>query len=152
MTDSKIVHDTISVSRRLDASPERVFAAWTDPAARRKWEPTPIGFETIYQGHDFTIDGIENSEMRKDGQTLATFQTRFVDIVPNQRIISTVRVMSNGQVMSSSQHTIHLIADGKGTHLHCTEQVAWLMGKSLRAEHEGGWKTLLDRLQAVVEA
>jgi uncharacterized protein YndB with AHSA1/START domain len=37
MTGRSVQHDTIVVERSFDASPKRVFAAWVDPRARRRW-------------------------------------------------------------------------------------------------------------------
>lgn len=151
MTEFPIaIHDTIAVSRVLKASPARVFAAWTDPESRKKWEPTPEGMEMIYENFDFRPGGQERSEMRQGDTTLAGFETRFLDIVTDQRIVSTVAVNAGGAVMSCSLHTIEFQPEGTGTRLICHEQVAWFNGMNMRSEHEGGWAVLLDRLAAVV--
>nr|WP_306263377.1 SRPBCC domain-containing protein [Pararhizobium sp. IMCC3301] len=146
-----IIHDTIKAERLLNAAPERVFAAWTDSEARKRWEPTPEGMSMDYDGHDFQIGGYEKSRMTKDGNVLAEFDTRFIDIVENSRVVSSVRVNSGGNALSCSQHTIDFRAEGNGTRLICHEQVAWFHGHDMRAEHEGGWSTLLDRLAGEVE-
>ncbi|MBO0334772.1 SRPBCC domain-containing protein [Sneathiella sp. CAU 1612] len=145
------VHETIAVSRVFKAAPTRVFAAWTDPESRKKWEPTPEGMEMIYENFDFRPGGLERSEMQQDGTTLVGFETRFLDIVADQRIVSTVAVNADGGVMSCSLHTIEFQPEGTGTRLICHEQVAWLNGMNMRSEHEGGWAVLLERLAAVVD-
>lgn len=146
-----IVHDTIKAERLLKASPARVFAAWTDHEARRRWEPTPEGITAEYDGHDFRIGGYEKSRMSKDGQILVEFETRFIDIVDCSRVVSLVRAVAGGNAMSCSQHTAEFRAVGEQTRLTCHEQVAWFHGRNMRAEHEGGWSVLLDRLAAEVE-
>lgn len=146
-----IIHDTIKAERVLKVAPERVFAAWTDSEARKRWEPTPQGMNMEYDVHDFQVGGYEKSRMKKDGDVLAEFDTRFIDIVENRRVVSSVRVLVSGNAMSCSQHTVDFRPEGNGTHLICHEQVAWFNGRSMRAEHEGGWSTLLDRLAEEVD-
>jgi uncharacterized protein YndB with AHSA1/START domain len=36
-----VEHATFVIERRYDASPARVFAAWADPAAKRRWFGNP---------------------------------------------------------------------------------------------------------------
>lgn len=153
MTDTPTpIHDTIEFERLLNAAPERVFAAWTDSEARKRWEPTPEGMTMEYDNHSFTVGGHERSRMKKDSDTLAEFDTRFLDILDNRRVVYSVSVSSGGAPMSCSQNTVVMQPEGTGTRLICHEQVAWLHGKSMRPEHEGGWATLLDRLEAEVTA
>ena len=145
-------HATIQVERVYPHSVSAVFSCWSDGEARRKWEPTPEGMEMEYEGScDFKVGFVERSRMVKDGEELAGFETRFVDIVPDSRIVSTVRVLANDATVSASQHTIEFFAEDGKTRLRCTEQVAWLHGQDMQAEHEGGWSTLLDRVGEVLE-
>lgn len=145
------VHDTIAVSRVFKASPARVFAAWSDPESRQKWEPTPVGMKMIYEKYDFRPGGQEQSELRQGDASLADFETRYLDIIKDQRIVSTVAVTADGRVMSCSLQTLEFQPEGTGTRLICHEQAAWLNGMNMRSEHEGGWALLLDRLTAVVD-
>ncbi len=41
MTERSVTHATFVVERLYDASPARVFAAWADPAAKRRWFTGP---------------------------------------------------------------------------------------------------------------
>lgn len=146
-----IIHDTIKAERLLKASPSRVFAAWTDHEARRRWEPTPEGMTMEYDGHAFEVGGHEKSRMKKDGEILAEFDTRFIDIDGERRVVSSVFVSAGGSAMSCSHHTAEFNAEGEHTRLICHEQVAWFHGQNMRSEHEDGWSELLDRLAAEVE-
>ncbi len=151
MTELPIAHhDTISVSRVLKAAPARVFAAWTDTESRKKWEPTPEGMEMVYENFDFRAGGVEHSEMRQDGAIVAAFEIRYLDVLEEQRIISTVMVSVGGAVMSCSLHTIEFRPEGSGTLLICHEQAAWFGGMNMRKEHEGGWALMLDCFTEVV--
>lgn len=146
-----IVHDTIRAERVVNAAPEKVFIAWTDSEAREKWEPTPEGMEMNYDGYDFRTGGHEKSRMTKDGVVLAEFDTWYVVIAENSRVVSSVRVAAGGSALSCSQNTVDFRQEGNKTRLICHEQVAWLDGNNRRSDHEGGWATLLERLAEVVE-
>jgi len=152
LNESKIIHDTISSSRFFNAAIEDVFDAWADHEKSQKWDPRPDGVESVSQGRDFSVGGIESTDYISDGVILVRFETRYLDIVENERIIYSIRVISpEGSLLSSSQNTIEFTSEDNGTRLFCTEQVAWLMGKSMRPEHESGWETLLGRLEAFLE-
>jgi uncharacterized protein YndB with AHSA1/START domain len=64
MSDSKVVHSTFVLERKLKASPERVFAAFSDPATKRRWFFESTTHEL--QGHelDFKVGGRERAQMK----------------------------------------------------------------------------------------
>jgi uncharacterized protein YndB with AHSA1/START domain len=37
MSDRSLAHATFAIERVYDASPARVFEAWADPVAKRRW-------------------------------------------------------------------------------------------------------------------
>jgi len=47
MSDPSTEHATFSVERVYDASPERTFAAWSDPAAKSRWYSDPEAIPLI---------------------------------------------------------------------------------------------------------
>lgn len=151
MTDLNAIAETVHDQRVLNASPARVYAAFADAEARKRWEPTPTDMEMRYGPSAFEVGAHEESEMIKDGEVLAAFDTRYVDIVPEKRIVSSIRVKAGGQTMSCSQSTVELVPEGAGTRVICHEQVAWFGGKNMKSEHQEGWRTLLDGLQREVE-
>ncbi|WP_136659431.1 SRPBCC domain-containing protein [Nitratireductor sp. XY-223] len=147
----EIVHETIRIERVFKAAPERVFAAWEDSDARRRWEPTPDGMEMDYEGFDFRTGGYEKSHLMKDGAVIVSFDTRYIDIVPAGSIVTSVRVISNGAAFSCMQSTIEFHPEGTGTRLVCCEQAAFMTGESMRSAHENGWGVMLDRLEKEVD-
>ncbi|MEX3007295.1 SRPBCC domain-containing protein [Hoeflea sp. TYP-13] len=147
----EIVHETIRVERLFKAAPERVFAAWEDSDARRRWEPTPEDMEMDYESFDFRAGGYEKSHLKKNGEVIVSFDTWFIDIVPASRIVSAVRVISNSAAFSCMQSTIDFRPEGTGTRLVCCEQAAFMTGQSMRSAHENGWGVMLDRLEKEVD-
>jgi len=55
MSDRSVAHATFAIERVYDASPARVFEAWSDPVAKKRWfgpEDTKGSYEL-----DFRIGG-----------------------------------------------------------------------------------------------
>lgn len=152
MSESRLIHDTITSSRVFRSPPAAVFTAWADPSTHEHWQPAPEGTAYVYDRHDFSPGGVERCELRRGNEVLARFVNRYLEIAEGRRIIFSVRAEApQGELVSVSQHTIELVADGSGTRLFATEQVVWAMGQSRRPEHEAGWNLLLDRLVAFVD-
>ena len=75
---------------------------------------------------------------------------RYLDIVPNARIVSAGAMHSGDERCSVTLCTIELIAEGTGTRLILTDQSAYLDGLESPGDREGGWGAALDNLQAYV--
>lgn len=125
---AQLAHGMFTIERRYDASPERVFQAYSDPAAFRRWFVEAPG-ATIHEWlHDFRVGGRGGGRYRF-GDHAGFNDTLFLDIVENARIILSY-VMGrelNGEQRrdSASLATIELLADGGGTRLIYTEQGAY---------------------------
>jgi uncharacterized protein YndB with AHSA1/START domain len=48
MAERTVVHDTIVTERTYGRPPDRVFAAWRDPAIKREWFAEGEGWRTIH--------------------------------------------------------------------------------------------------------
>ncbi len=59
MTERSIEHAGFTIQRRYDAAPERVFAAWADPAAKARWFAGPEEWEVGPHELDFREGGTE---------------------------------------------------------------------------------------------
>ena len=72
--------------------------------------------------------------------------TRYQDIVPDERIVSTYDMHMNGERISVSLATTELKPEGNGTRLVYTEQGAFLDGYDTPAQREHGTRELLEAL------
>ena len=143
-----VVHRTLSVERTYRAPPARVFAAFADPATKRRWFAEDPGFEVEEFALDFRVGGFERTRFRAAGGALGRNDTLFLDIVPDERIVFAYSLsLSAGDVRASAAlTTVELAADGGETRLLLTEQVAFLDGMDGTASRQRGWGALLDRL------
>jgi uncharacterized protein YndB with AHSA1/START domain len=145
MTERSVEHATFVVERTYDAAPARVFAAWADPTAKGRWfgEPDQGGgaFEL-----DFRVGGRElNSGSAPNGQAYS-FEARYQDIVPDERIVYTYEMHLDDQRISVSLGTVELKPAEAGTRLVYTEQGAFLDGLDTPAQRKQGTEALLDAL------
>jgi len=146
MTERSVVHSTFSLERHYRVPPAEVFAAWADPAAKARWFVGPAGEHKL----DFRVGGREVSSGRHDGQ-LFQFESRYADIVPDQRIVYTSTMHADGTLMTVSLTTLELSAEGGGTRLLLAEQGTYLDGLEQPAWREQGTVDQLGALDAELQ-
>jgi uncharacterized protein YndB with AHSA1/START domain len=159
MTKNDVVHGTFSIERIYAASPARVFAAFADPAVKRRWFADGPGFETAEFTTDFRVGGGEKTRFRFVGGvdggppvgTRMGNDTVYLDIVDNERIVFAYTMRVEDKRMSASLATVVLTPSGSGTQLTFTEQAAFFDradGPQLREE---GWTGLLKKIDEAVK-
>jgi uncharacterized protein YndB with AHSA1/START domain len=144
MTERSVTHSTFVVQRTYDASPARVFAAWAEPERKARWFANPEQGVSEYE-LDFRVGGREFNRGSVEGQNY-TFEARYQDIVPDERIVYAYDMHTDGQRISVSLGTVELKPDGDGTRLTYTEQGAYLDGLDTPEQREQGTGGLFDAL------
>jgi uncharacterized protein YndB with AHSA1/START domain len=144
MTERSVTHATFTVERTYDVSPARVFAAWAEPAAKARWFGDPDqGVEEFEL--DFRIGGREFNRGKVEGQDY-TYEARYQDIVPDERIVYAYDMHAGGSRISVSLGTVEFEPDGAGTRLTYTEQGAYLDGLDTPEQRQQGTGGLFDAL------
>jgi uncharacterized protein YndB with AHSA1/START domain len=151
MTERSVTHATFVIERNYAASPARVFAAFADPAAKKRWFAGPDEMGAAQHEIDFRIGGRELNRGGPPGGPVYTFDALYQDIVPNQRIVTTYEMLMADTRISVSLATVELTPAGAGTRLVYTEQGAFLDGHDTAAQREHGTRELLEALGAEVE-
>src|SRR5690242_10530919 len=134
MNEPSVVHGSYVVERVSDASPVRVFAAWSDPDAKAHWwgDPDPPA------EFDFRVGGWERRQgTLPDGREYA-FHGLYQDIVVDRRIVYTYDMLLDGIRSSVSLATVELEPEGDGTRLTFTEHGAFLDGHEPPSLREQG--------------
>lgn len=139
------VHSTFVVERTYPATPERVFAAWADKAAKAQWFG-PGEKDAESYSLDFREGGREHLSVPTPDGTAYSFDAVYADIVPGQRIVHTYDMHRDDARISVSVSTIEFEAVGDTTHLTLTEQGVFLDGLDAPAEREHGTNALMDAL------
>lgn len=134
---------SLTLKRRLDAPPSKVFAAWTDPEKLVHWF-----------GPADTVDGLSSAELdvRVGGRFRIRFSTAngdhhevggvYREVTPDQRLVFTWAWRSTPE--RESLVTVALKPDGAATLLTLTHEQ--FFDEAARDRHEGGWSGTLDRL------
>jgi uncharacterized protein YndB with AHSA1/START domain len=146
-------HETFTVPLSLPVPPPRVFAAFVEPALRRRWIRMP-GARAEYVD-DVRVGG--TSTMRsvfpqpEGEERLANTETHLV-VEPPRRLVSVYTASVGEQPRWTSLVTVELEPAGDGTALMWTEQVAFLVA-SERPEDDlahlrGGIRLRLNGLAA----
>ena len=144
-------HATIVVDCRYDASPSRVFNAWANTAERAAWDVPGDDWEIAEHEQDFRVGGREASRFGPKGDTRYSSEGRYLDIVPNARIVSAGTMHDGESRTSTTLCTIELLANGGGTRLILTDQSAFLDERESASDRESGWGAILDKLDAYLK-
>ncbi len=147
MTGRTVTHATFCIERTYPAAPQRVFAAFADAEAKRRWFVEGEGFTTLHYHPDFRVGGHERSGFAMEGMGEFFNETRYDDIVENRRIIFTYTMARGDSVFSVSLATVELEPVDGGTRLTFTEQGAFLEGADGPEMRKAGWGQLLQALE-----
>jgi uncharacterized protein YndB with AHSA1/START domain len=133
----------LTLTRRINAGPEKVYAAWTDPQQIVRWfgrvDARP---ETMRAEIDARVGGhfrISFSTHDEYYEVSGTYR----EVVPNARLVFSWAWHSTPE--RESQVTVALKPDGDGTVL--TVHHEQLFDLTARDGHERGWVVGLDRLE-----
>ncbi len=132
---------TIVVSRRFDASPERVFDAWLDPARAAKFLfATPTG-EIVKVEIDARVGGSFLIVDRRPEIGEAEHFGRYVEIDRPRRLVFDFAVEKD--MKDATRVTIEIAPAGTGCELTLTHEGVW---SDYAERTQGGWTMILEGL------
>jgi uncharacterized protein YndB with AHSA1/START domain len=146
MKERSVTHSTFVIERTYPTPPQRVFAAFSDPAKKRRWFAEGEGFEMEEFQMDFCAGGRERVRFRSKSGHVFTNETIYQDILANRHIVFAYTMTMGDKRISSSQATVEFLPKGKDTELIFTEQGAFFEGADGPQMREQGWRQLLDQL------
>jgi uncharacterized protein YndB with AHSA1/START domain len=139
------VKPSLTLKRRLNASPEKVFAAWTEPAHLTKWFGPDAGAVTR-----------ADLDVRTGGRYVVIFHTEdgeehyvsgvYKEVVPNEKLAFTWAWRSTPE--RESFVTVHIKPDGAGSILTLVHEQ--FFDEAARDRHAFGWTGSLNKLEKVL--
>ncbi|HWC97973.1 MAG TPA: SRPBCC family protein [Candidatus Sulfopaludibacter sp.] len=146
-----VTHSTFVIERNYPSPLERVYAAFADPARKRRWYAESGGRDLLKFESDFRVGGSEHTLSRFPnaspfpGQTLSS-NVNYQDIVEHRRIVMAYTMSIADRRFSASLATIEFLPAQDGTLLIFTDQGAFFEGADGPQMREAGWRKLLDSL------
>jgi uncharacterized protein YndB with AHSA1/START domain len=151
MNPQAVVHSTFVIERTYPKPPNVVFAAFADPAKKRRWYGEGKNHDVEEFEMDFRVGGVERTRYRFregtpfPGVVLANDGT-VQDIVPDGRIVIASTMTLGDRRISSSLVTLELLPTESGTDLIFTHQGAFFEGSGGPQMREAGWQKLFAQL------
>lgn len=139
-------HGSFALTRRYDAIPARVFAAWAIPQQRSRWN-VHGNWTVAEQTFDFREGGEEVKRFGPPGgEAVHVARTRYEDIVPDRRIVMTSTTRDREALTSVTLLTVQIEPAGKGSRLVLTYQAVMLDEGDRIENREEGWASILAKL------
>jgi uncharacterized protein YndB with AHSA1/START domain len=138
----------IALQRRFRASPDRVFRAWTEPAALREWW-CPAGWVAGEIAIDPRPGGTYRIEMRRSGggERLAV-RGEFLDVMPPWRLVYSW--IWEGAFPETAPTLVTVEIDGSPDETLLTLRHDDFTDAGIREQHRTGWIAACNRLDRVV--
>lgn len=149
MTGS-VTHATFCLERVYDAAPARVFKAFTDPEARKRWFfKTDSWSLHRHSGGETAVGAPESSAFSPPGtDVVITNDSLYLDVVPDERLVFAYEMTVAGARISASLATAEFKPEGGGTRIVFTEQGAYFDDPGQVASREEGTREMLEALAA----
>jgi len=142
MATDTITKPSLTIKRRLNAPPAKVFAAWTDPEKMKRWMG-PQGVSPLRAEIDPRVGGRYRLVMRSPDGEEHDVSGVYREVVPDRKLVFTWAWKSTPE--RESLVTVELTPDGDGTVLTLTH--AQFFDEEARDRHNHGWNGSLEKLE-----
>ena len=135
---------SLQIKRFIKAAPDRVYAAWTDPAQLRQWWG-PKGVRTRSLTADVRVGGRYRWDLTTpEGEEMSAFG-EYQELIPGKKIVFTWK-WDDDEVWKNrtSVVTVELSERDGGTELLFIHEQ--LPSEESRDRHNEGWNSILDGL------
>ena len=141
MSATTAVKPSLTIKRRFNAPPEKVFAAWSDPEKMKHWMG-PAGTKAVRAECDPRVGGRYHIKMimAADEHDVSGV---YREIVPNEKLVFTWAWQSTPE--RDSLVTVTFKRDGTGTIMTLLHEQ--FFDEDTRDRHNAGWTGTMDRLE-----
>ena len=138
----------VRVTRRLHASRQRVYRAWTEPELMMKWF-VEADYDLRIVALDLRVGGRYRFEGEHDGHAWV-LEGEFLEVRPTERLVYTWRWETDKNLGGPGDTvvTVDFRDAGSDTELVVTQE--GFTNEIARGEHDRGWIECLERLDSLV--
>jgi len=133
---------SLTIKRRFNAPPEKVFAAWTDPQKVGRWMG-PGEVKVLSAECDARIGGRYRWLMQAPSGEEHDVSGVYREVVPNEKLAFTWAWKSTPE--RESLVTLTFKRDGTGTLMTLIHEQ--FFDEAARDSHQGGWNGAFDKLE-----
>ena len=135
---------SLTIKRRIHATPAKVYAAWTDPQKIAAWfGPAQVKEGSVQAETDLRVGGLYRISFHATNGEYFQVGGVYRDVVPDELLVMSWAWHSTPE--RESLLTIALTPDGAGTLL--TLHHEQFFDQAARDGHEKGWNELLGKLE-----
>jgi uncharacterized protein YndB with AHSA1/START domain len=132
--------DAVRIDRRLPATPEEVFDAWTDPATLQQFM-VPNTTRRARVKADVRVGGEFEIVMEHDDKE-TDHHGKYIEIDRPRKLVFTWRSINTGG--RDTLVTLYFTPDGEDTRILLVHEQ--LPDEKAKTGHTGGWSSVLDHL------
>jgi uncharacterized protein YndB with AHSA1/START domain len=149
------IHSTFVIELCYPFPPAKLFAAFSDPAKKRRWYAESDTHDVEQFEMDFRVGGAERTLYRfRPGTPFPGVALRndgmIQEITPDQRVVTATTMSLGDHRISSSLITVEFQPSAHGTNLVLTHQGAFYEGSDGPKMREDGWRKILERITAAL--
>jgi len=137
---------SLTVSRVVQADPETVFRAWTEPEQLTQWS-APEGAAVTGAEVDLTVGGRYKIHMRNEQGERHTAVGSYQTIEPPNLLVYTWGWEEKDHGVGETMVTVEFNDLGGSTEIVLTHE--WFPNAAAIANHEQGWTSCLNRLEGM---
>ena len=135
---------SLTLTRRIDAPPEKIYAAWTHPVKIARWfGPAQVKAGSVRADIDLRVGGRYRISFEAENGEYSQVDGVYREVTPNARITFSWAWHSTPE--RESQVTVLLQPDGGGPLL--TLHHEQFFDEAARDGHARGWSALFDKLE-----
>ncbi len=142
-----IVKPSLTIKRRFNVAPAKVFSAWTDPEKVKHWMG-PGAVQVLSAENDARIGGRYRWVMQTPAGEVHDVSGVYREVVPNEKLVFTWAWKSTPE--RESLVTLTFKPDGAGTLMTLTHEQ--FFDEAARDSHQGGWNGAVEKLDKYLTA
>jgi uncharacterized protein YndB with AHSA1/START domain len=147
MSTAAAVKPSLTIKRRFNAPPAKVFAAWTDPEKVKRWMG-PGDVKVLAIEGDACTGGRFRWLMQAPDGEHHDVSGIYREVIPNEKLVFTWAWKSTPE--RESLVTVTVKPDGDGTLMTLTHEQ--FFDETARDNHNKGWTSAVDKLGEYLSA